>query len=144
MANWFRYGGPGYYVLFAIWVTGIVDIVLNLVAPNQHHVLSFGGADILYAVPVAVLVIVSFIVWLRITFSKQFIGHYVLFGFWVAGVIDDVLRLAAPRLRNEMFFGRAGFFFVPVGVLAVFSFILWLTWNKYAKYPTISDNSTRH
>jgi hypothetical protein len=78
MANWLRYRGPGYYVLFALWVTGIIDAILNLTAPSQRHAL---------------------------------------------------------------FFGRAGVLFIPVGVLTVFSFILWLIWNKIEKPSLINRAS---
>ena len=63
MANWLRYRGPGYYVLFALWVTGIIDVIFNLIASRQHHLLFFGGAEVLF-IPIGVLTVFSFILWL--------------------------------------------------------------------------------
>jgi hypothetical protein len=135
MANWLRYCGPGYYVLLALWVTGLIDIIVNLVAPHLHHRLSFGGAEILYAIPIGLLTLFGLILWLRLKFAGDFAGYYVLFALWVTGVIDQILKLIAPHQHDTLLFGRVGILFIPVGVITIFSFILWLIWGKFEK-PT--------
>jgi hypothetical protein len=100
--------------------------------------LSFGGAVILYAIPVGPLTMFSFILWLRLKLAGGFVGYYVLFALWVTGIIDWILKLTLPSHRNQLILGRAGVLFLPVGVVTVFSFILWLTWSKIDKPQPIN------
>ena|ERR1700687_2289616 len=140
MANWLRYRGPGYYVLFALWVTGIIDAILNLTAPSQRHALFFGRAGVLF-IPVGVLTVFSFILWLRLKLARGFVGYHVLFALWVTGIIDVIFNIIASRQHHLLFFGGAEVLFIPIGVLTVFSFILWLIWNKIEKPSLINRAS---
>jgi hypothetical protein len=141
MADWLRYRGLGYYVLFAFWVTGLIDLVLHLISTRLHYLLFFSGVNILY-IPIGLLTVFSFVLWLRMTLARGYADYYILFTFWVTGLIDVVLHLVAPLQRSSLlFFGRNEVLYVPIGLLTVFSFLLWLIWSKIEKPKLINGAS---
>jgi hypothetical protein len=141
MADWLRYRGLGYYVLFAFWVTGLIDLVTNLISPHLQYLLFFGGREVLY-IPIGLLTVFSFILWLRMTLARGYADYYILFALWVTGVIDVIPYLVAPLQRSSLlFFGRINVLYIPIGLLTVFSFILWLIWSKIEKPKLINGAS---
>jgi hypothetical protein len=65
MAAWTRYRETG-YVLFAIWVAGLVDIICACVIPAQPQMLLFESRLEIIPVPAGLLAVFSFVLWLRL------------------------------------------------------------------------------
>ena len=64
MAAWVRYREVN-YILFAIWVAGLVDIVCAFVIPGQRRMMLFDSRLDIIPVPVGLLTVFSFVLWLR-------------------------------------------------------------------------------
>jgi len=71
MAAWVRYRETS-YILFAIWVAGLVDIVCAFVIPVQRRAMLFDSRLDIIPVPVGLLTIFSFVLWLRLKLARGY------------------------------------------------------------------------
>jgi hypothetical protein len=69
MAAWVRYRETS-YILFAIWVAGLVDIVCDFVIPYQRRLMLFDSRSDIISVPVGLLTVFSFVLWLRLKLAR--------------------------------------------------------------------------
>jgi hypothetical protein len=70
MAGWVKYRETS-YVLFAIWVAGLVDILCSVLFPAERLTLLFVSRLDIIPVPVGLLTVFSFVLWLRLRFARS-------------------------------------------------------------------------
>jgi hypothetical protein len=70
MAGWVRYRETS-YILFAIWVAGLVDIVCAFVIPAERRTMLFESRLDIIPVPVGLLTVFSFVLWLRLKLARN-------------------------------------------------------------------------
>lgn len=71
MAAWVKNSETN-YILFAIWVAGLVDIVCAFVIPVQRRLMLFESRLDIIPVPVGLLTVFSFVLWLRLKLARGF------------------------------------------------------------------------